>query len=272
MPLGQARCLGHSLASLKQQMLSHPVARRRANASPHSLLQRYNLSIDRLVPGRGQVEIKVTGIRCISRAEPLPFELADASRPEADIADKGEAVVVLQARACASFPLRAPGQCGLDLTGLISLSSLARPEASVRPGSRQVCRVSALCGKGVRLDGLVCDCIAVKVCTPCARRTHGWSTGSWICARPQTKPSSACSPPCARCTARLARAQGPPAASAGSGGSRRACGAAVKPCIAFMPLPGASWWAACAPVTAAPGASASSSRLYRLLKPCSWHH
>lgn len=51
-------------------------------------------------PGCGrQVEIKVTAIRCISRAEPLPFELADASRSEADIADKGEAVVVLQVRA-----------------------------------------------------------------------------------------------------------------------------------------------------------------------------
>ncbi len=63
------------------------------------------MNIHRLVAGRGQVEVKVTGIRCISRAEPLPFELADASRTEADIADKGEAVVVLQARARAAEAL-----------------------------------------------------------------------------------------------------------------------------------------------------------------------
>lgn len=43
-----------------------------------------------------QVEIKVSAIRCISRAEPLPFELADAGRSEAELEANPAAVVVLQ--------------------------------------------------------------------------------------------------------------------------------------------------------------------------------
>ena len=45
-----------------------------------------------------QVEIKVTAIRCISRAEMLPFDLADAARSETELAANPGAVVVLQAR------------------------------------------------------------------------------------------------------------------------------------------------------------------------------
>lgn len=45
-----------------------------------------------------QVEIKVMAIRCISRAEMLPFELADAGRSETELAANPTAVVVLQAR------------------------------------------------------------------------------------------------------------------------------------------------------------------------------
>ena len=51
------------------------------------------------MPDHGvQVEIKVTAIRCISRAEMLPFELADAGRSETELAANPTAVVVLQAR------------------------------------------------------------------------------------------------------------------------------------------------------------------------------